>query len=111
MDPLDLAPAPPRLLLTEAALCSWFGRAAPGDQITYHRGFLAPDVAADARGLSERERRELARVAARTRLLAAERLAHLVQRRHGPDDYTYVLIARPRPRTTGGALRRVLDWL
>ena len=108
LDP-DLRVASP---LTEQALCAWVGAALPGDRLAYHRGFLAIDTSPDAHGMPARRRAELARIASRARLLAEQGLVHLVQHRHGSDDYTYLLIARPRPRaSSGGALRRVLGRL
>jgi hypothetical protein len=83
--------------VTEATLCAWLGMAAPGDAIVYHRGFLTIDLASDVQLLSDRARKELGRVASRARLLASQGLVHLVQRRNGPDDFSYLMIARPRP--------------
>jgi hypothetical protein len=40
--------------------------------------------------------------------LAEAGLAHLVQRRHGFEDYEYVLIARPRPRRIGSTVLPLL---
>ncbi len=65
--------------------------------LEYYRGFLLVDVLPQSGRLQEQARAELNRLARRA-LWAAERgMAHLVQRRHGSDDYSYVLIARPRP--------------
>lgn len=80
---------------TEAGLCRWVGQAVPGDTAAYHHGFLAVDVSDP--GLSEVKRRDLLRVASRARSLAAQGVVHLVQRRHGPDDFAYLLVVRPRP--------------
>lgn len=93
-------PTPPQMPLTEAALCTWLGRAAPGDTITYHRGALARQICPQLHLLTEDERLRLAKLAARARYLADTGLAHLVQRRHGFEDFSYVLIARRRPRQT-----------
>jgi len=95
--------------VTEHTICAWVGTAVPGDRLTYHRGFLAIDVAPDTHRLPECARIELVRAASRARLLAEQGAIYLVQRRHGPDDYTYLLVARPRPRTSEGALRLVLE--
>lgn len=84
--------------LTEAALCAWIGRAAPGDTVIYHRGALARQICPQLHLLAEDERLRLAKLAARARHLADAGLAHLVQRRHGFEDFSYVLIVRPRPR-------------
>lgn len=93
---------------TEAILCRWVGVAAPGDQLVYHRGFLALDCDPSNGRLTQREKAELRRVARRAMLAAESGLAHLVQRRHGPGDFSYVLIVRPRPKPAEGSLQVVL---
>jgi hypothetical protein len=100
--------APPRLSITEADLCTWLGEAAPGDQLAYYRGFLAVDLASSDGSLTKAEQAELRRVARRTLFAAESGLAHLLQRRNGPDDFTYLLIARPRPKTEEGSLQAIL---
>lgn len=96
-----MAAVPPRssALLDEAALTAWFSAAAAGDRIEYWRGFLAVDASTTASKLEPDDRRQLGRVAARAYRLAEQGKAHLVQRRHGEADYSYLLVARPRPRT------------
>ena len=84
------------LILTEIELCGWLGQAAPGDSIEYHRGFLALDRCRIGGRLREQDATELSRVADRAWLAAEGRLVHLVQRRNGQDDYSYLLVARPR---------------
>lgn len=86
-------------MLDEAALMAWLGAAASGDRIEYWRGFLAVDASATASKLEADDRRLLGRVAARAFRLAEQGKAHLVQRRHGEADYSYLLVVRPRPRT------------
>jgi hypothetical protein len=86
-----------RLRLTEIELCGWLGQALPGDVIEYHRGFLALDSLPHGGRLAERDRSELARVARRALWAADRGIAYLIQRRHGPDDYSYLVIARPHP--------------
>jgi hypothetical protein len=81
--------------LREIELSAWLGQAAKGDALEYHRGFLALDLV-PAR-FPDPAKSELARVAGLA-LWAAERgLVHLVQRRLGPDNFSYVIIARGRP--------------
>ena len=94
--------------LTEAALCAWLGAAAPGDTLTYHRGALARQVCPQLACLPAEERVALARVAARAWKLAEAGLAHLVQRRHGYEDYAYILVARRRPRRASSAILPML---
>ena len=93
--PIPNAPSAP---LTEAALCAWLGAAAPGERLAYHRGFLARDTSPLTQLLPDAERRALLRLASRAWALAEAGLAHLVQRRHGEEDYSYLIVARPRPR-------------
>ena len=103
---IPLAPSQDRVSETE--LCRWLGAAAPGDQFVYHRGFLAVDRDPIAGRLSERERPELRRVARRAMSAAEAGLAHLLQRRNGAGDFTYVLIARSRPKPAEGSLQAII---
>jgi hypothetical protein len=109
MDTTVATTAPPGNAITEADLCTWLGMAAPGDQFIYHRGFLAVDCDRVASRLTERERAKLQRVARRARLAAENGLAHLVQRRNGPDDFTYLLVARPRLQMAEGSLKAIFS--
>ncbi len=84
---------------TEAGLCRWVGQAKPGEILVYHRGFLAVD--ASDPGASERQRQDLLRVASRARSLAAQGVVHLLQRRHGPNDFAYLLVVRSHPANRG----------
>lgn len=90
-------------MLSEAAMCAWLGAAAPGDRLAYHRGFLAIDCDSASSRLPERDRLVLRRLAARATFAAHHRLVFVVQRRNGPGDYTYLLIARRRAKVTGSA--------
>jgi hypothetical protein len=58
--------------------------------------------------LAERERAELARVARRAWWAAERGLIHLVQRRHRSDDYSYLAIARPKPKQASVSLSTLL---
>ena len=103
-----LATAVDRHPLTEAALCAWVGQAHHGDQLIYHRGFLAIDTAAGSQVRTAAERKALRLMADRAWQLAGDGLLHLMQRRDGPGEYTYIAVKRRRPRTGGGALNAVL---
>ncbi len=94
--------------LTETMFCTWFGAAVPGDRIVYHRGFLAVDASPLTSIVPDAERRTLLRVAERALQLAEDGLVHLVQRRIGEGDFTYLAIARPRARSRAGTLASVL---
>ena len=93
----------PSLVLkaTLADLDNWFGVATAGDGFEYHRGILAMDRGVGSR-LGEDDRKELGRVADAAMILAKSGRAHLVQRRRGPDDYTYIALAGTSPRRIPG---------
>jgi hypothetical protein len=96
------------LRIDETDLCGWIGQAAPGDVLEYFRGFLAMDTASNGSRLTERDRAELVRVARRAWWAGEQKLVHLVQRRHGPDDYSYLAIARPKPNQASVSLSSLL---
>jgi hypothetical protein len=102
-------PASQSVLLTEDSLCRWVGTAAPGDIIIYFRGSLARSLCPELELLPVHERARLGRLAARARKLAEAGLAHLVQRRHGVEDCSYILVAACRPqRVVSDVLTRLL---
>ena len=80
-------------------LCAWVAQAAPGDVLEYHRGFLGVDRAAYCQPSSAADRAELSRMSNRALQLAARGLVHLVQRRLGPDSFSYLAVMRPRLNT------------
>ena len=94
--------------LNEASLCTWLGAAAPGDSITYHRGALARQVCPQLQCLLDQERTALQRLTARAWKLAELGLADIVQRRHGYEDYAYILVARRRPRRYASSILPLL---
>lgn len=96
------------LRIDETDLCGWIGQAAPGDVLQYHRGFLALDTYSQGSRLAQRDRAELVRLARRAWWASEQKLIHLVQRRHGADDYAYLAIARPKPRTAPASLSSLL---
>ena len=77
------------LPLTEFDFLAWLGQAMPGERLIYHRGQLALDRLA-------RSQQGLSRLADRAHWAAARGFVHLVQRRHGTDDFSYLAIARER---------------
>ena len=85
-----------RTAITEIELCAWLAQAAPGDAIEYHRGFLAMDRCRVGGRLQEQDATELSRVAARAWLAGEQGHAHLVQHRNGCNDFSYMIVARPR---------------
>ncbi len=94
--------------VTEIDFCGWLGQAGSGEVLVYHRGFLALDASLCGRSLDEPGRKELARIARRAWWAAERGLIHLLQRRNGPDDFSYLAIARPRPKTLPTSLSSLL---
>jgi hypothetical protein len=92
-----------RLSLTESELVDWLETAGSGETLEYYRGFLLLDTVQHVSRVPEAQRLELVRVAECARRAAENRKAYLLQRRHGSDDYSYLIVARrhastePRP--------------
>ena len=94
-----------KVAMTEFDLCMWLGDAMPGDTLEYYRGFLAKDAwKGPGQRLREPERSVLERLAGRARWASERGFAHLVQRRIAPEQFSYLVIARPRPRGARGQL-------
>ena len=82
---------PQHVALPSARLfLAWLEQAHPGEVLVYHRGLLAHDRARS--DLAETERRQIARIADAAFAAAEEGRVHLVQRRHGPFDFSYLAI-------------------
>ncbi|MGH6896495.1 MAG: hypothetical protein ACREJ5_08095 [Geminicoccaceae bacterium] len=75
--------------LARAESCSWF---------EYHRGLLIWDRS-PASALSDDHRRALARIANAVFQAAEQGQVHLVQRRRGPFDFSYLAIKSVRAAT------------
>ena len=84
--------------LTEIELCAWVAQAEPGAVLEYHRGYLALDRTAFGRLGDTPARGALGLLGNRAHDLAERGLVHLVQHRHGPEDYSYFAVARSRSR-------------
>ena len=95
---MDTLTSPTRRALDEPELCRWLGQATPGEVLEYHRGHLALDIMAYRRPAGDCGHPTLSEVAHRAWWAAEQGLAHLVQRRHGGDDYSYLIVARATPR-------------
>jgi hypothetical protein len=97
---------PPVLFINEAALCEWVASAQPGASTVYFRGHLASGRTPSAGALGEPERKRLVAAARRALQLGEDGLVHLVQRRHGPGDYSYTAVKahvrRPGHSTPAG---------
>jgi hypothetical protein len=77
--------------LTVGRFWSWLARSEPSAALEYHRGLLILDRS-PASELSEDERRTVAKIADAALGAAEDRVLHLVQRRNGPFDFSYVAI-------------------
>jgi hypothetical protein len=84
----DLFPIRP---LTVGRFWSWLARSEPGAALEYHRGLLILDRS-PASELSEDERRTVATLADAAFQAAEQGRVHLVQRRNGPFDFSYIAI-------------------
>jgi len=96
--------------LSEIEFCAWIGQAEPGARLEYHRGFLAHDTIAIASSLSDTDLAELRKLANRAFWAFEAGLVHLVQERIGTDQFAYIVIARPKPKskTAAASLSRLL---
>lgn len=84
----------PWLLVNAVQFCAWIAQAQPGERLEYHRGLLAMDANVENGESTTTQQRELNRLARGARWAAEQELVHLVQRRNGPDDFSYLAIAR-----------------
>ena len=101
--PVPVTPAPV-YAIDKARFEAWLKTAHPGSLIEYHRGHLCVDRQLKLGDPSSEMRLELHRLAARALRAADQGLVHLVQRRHGDGDYSYIAIRawRTPPRKRGG---------
>ena len=97
-------PAAPQPVLDEAAFEVWLEAAHPGSRITFHRGHLSVDREKRPDAADAHARAALDRLAARAMRASGQGLVHLVQKRHGDADYSYIAIRARRapPRMRGG---------
>ena len=108
MQTTPFATVPASRPLTDVEFCAWVAQADAGDVLEYHRGALAIDR---LQVMSTLPRAECARVdllADRAFAAAEHGLVHLVQHRLGTDRFSYLAIARPKPRNAEAALSAVL---
>jgi hypothetical protein len=80
-----------RDLISVAEFRGWLARAASCSWFEYHRGLLIWDRS-PASALSDEHRRTLAKIANTVFQAAEQGQVHLVQRRNGPFDFSYVAI-------------------
>jgi hypothetical protein len=93
--------------ISPAELNRWLLRAQPGQQLEYHGGHLVWDRS-PASSLAEHDRRALARIADAAFQAAEQGQVHLVQRRNGPFDFSYLAI---KPSRGAGAVAAPSDPL
>jgi len=99
MTALSAPSCPSSILIDENGLCDWLADAKPGDSLVYYRGHLGHDRMPSTKALPEVQRRDLCHAAARIRQAAEDGRVHLLQRRHGDNDFSYLAIkSAPRRR-------------
>jgi hypothetical protein len=76
---------------SRVAFSGWLERARAGEQLEYHRGLLIWDRS-PASDLADHDRRTLAEMADAVFQAAEDGRVHLVQRRRGPFDFSYLAI-------------------
>ena len=92
------ASSPARLPLTLGDLERFLSTAKAGDTIEYFRGFLCLDRGAGSR-FGDDAGEVLDHIATALMAMAEAGRVHLVQRRHGPFDYTYLAVMARGTRT------------
>jgi hypothetical protein len=85
-------------VLSETEFCDRIADAVPSEAVTYHVGMLARDRYWPLSKLPEDQRIALGAIANRALKLFEAGRVHLVQRRVGPDRFTYLAIVRSQPR-------------
>jgi hypothetical protein len=82
--------------LRETDFCAWAAQAEPGDALEYHQGFLVVDRSPLTETMDREARLTMVATCDRALCLAEQGLLHLVQRRLGPDRFSYLAVARRR---------------
>jgi hypothetical protein len=99
----------PWLRLREIDLCAWISQAVPGETIEYHRGFLCIDRTPHGPIKDAEQRCALIDTARRALRLYEQGLVHLVQRRIGPETFSYLAVARPHSQNAPLSLAMLLE--
>ena len=95
--------------ISEIQFCAWVAQAEPGDRLEYHRGFLAIDICKAVTTFEPNARKELELLAERARWSEAVRLVHLVQLRVGPNQFSYIAIARAKTQSNSKAVAQLSE--
>jgi hypothetical protein len=93
---------------TGVEFCAWVAQAPAGTRLEYHRGFLGIDVTPVISTLPEAERRQLADLGQAALGAFEKGLIHLVQARLGLDQFAYIAVARPKPKSAAASLSALL---
>jgi hypothetical protein len=88
----------PRALSSAAEFHGWLARTDSCPWFEYHRGLLILDRSPES-NLSDADRRRLAKIANTVFQAAEQGQVHLVQRRRGPFDFSYLAIKSVRSAT------------
>lgn len=100
--------APHPLSVDKAAFTAWLLRAEAGERLTYWRGHLAIDASPLTSQLRGEDRLRLGDLSDLAWRMAQKGWVHLLQRRHGAHDFSYVAVARPRPQVQATTPRLAL---
>ena len=93
------------LPMTPDDFCSWIGKAAPGERTVYYRGDLGRDRCRSTTSMSERDRQRLIALARQALIAAEDGRLHLLQRRHGVSDYSYIAVRARKLRPARAATK------
>jgi len=94
---------PCKLCMSDVEFLAWVKQAEPGDRLEYHRGFLVVEIESPICTPSEADRKALGQLAQKARGAFELGLVHLVQQRLAIDRFSYIAIARPKPRSKAAA--------
>ena len=91
------APATIALIIDVAGFEGWLRAAHPGSRITLHRGLLCVDREQRPDAPDAHARAEIDRLATAAMRASGQGLVHLVQKRHGEGDYSYIAVRARKP--------------
>ena len=88
----DRCTATASLSVTPDDFCGWLAMAMPGDATVYYRGYLGRDRCRSPGRLPEPDRQRLIALARQALLAAEDGRVHLLQRRHGYGECSYIAV-------------------